>query len=355
MPGGNSAWSRRQRFAFATLSTVFGFCAALLTAEIALRLLSLAPAVGISTVTEDEFARLPGIFSPGQEIVDRRIAALPFAVRIDSLGYRGSDFPILKAPSELRMLSIGDSFTYGDFVDNDSTLPAVLQRQLATRCARPTIVINAGVGGSTISLQYQMLRRAWRMSPDVVLLTFSENDVTDLDSDMWQELASNRQAKSRFPLSIGYPLLRRLALWHFGLELRGRLRAARAPAVDTIASAHDESGGSEDRRSMYAAYLESLSAEVRARGKRLVLVIFPSHWTVRGTHSDDQLRWAEQMATYTGVASLNVLDTLRSSGLPVDSLYLLPHDGHPSPVGYELAGAWIADRLHEMNVCVEAG
>ena len=103
--------------------------------------------------------------APEQSIVDRQIRALPYAVRIDSLGYRGVDFPRKKVPGELRVLAIGDSFTYGDFVDDGQTVPAVVQRQLERACGRPVTVVNAGVGGSTITTQIEMLRRAAAISP----------------------------------------------------------------------------------------------------------------------------------------------------------------------------------------------
>ena len=185
-----------RRLVFPAAAVAAGSLAALLIAEIALRVMSLAPSAGISTVNEAEFVHVPGIFEPEQSIVDRQIRALPYAVRIDSLGYRGVDFPRKKVPGELRVLAIGDSFTYGDFVDDGQTVPAVVQRQLERACGRPVTVVNAGVGGSTITTQIEMLRRAAAISPDVVVLTFSENDVTDLRDDMWHDLAVNRSAES---------------------------------------------------------------------------------------------------------------------------------------------------------------
>ncbi len=42
---------------------------------------------------------------------------------------------------------------------------------------------------------------------------------------------------------------------------------------------------------------------------------------------------------------VNLLTPLAASGLGAEALYLLPYDGHPSPHGYEIAAAYLADRL----------
>ena len=336
---------------FAGASVSLGAVAALLVVEIGLRVLSVAPSAGISTVSEAEFARVPGLFSPGQRIVVRQVRALPFAVQIDSLGYRGSDFPKGKTSGELRILMVGDSFTFGDFVDDDETLPAQVERQLSARCARPAIVINAGVGGSTITTAIQMVKRAWVTRPDIVVLTFSENDVADLRSDNWHELAENRKAKSRFPLSVAYPVLRNLALWHFALDLRARWRVQARRSTGPDLFSNGPKGAVQALRAEYGRRFRDLAVEVRSKGRPLVLVAWPSHMTTRGAIGDDQLRWVEEIAKEESVPTINLLRPFRASGLPVDSLYLLPRDGHASPRGNELAGAQVAANLVEGGFC----
>jgi lysophospholipase L1-like esterase len=336
---------------FSAVAIALGLLCAVVIAEIALRALSLAPSEAISTVTESEFRRVPGIFGPDQHIVDRQIAALPFAVRIDSLGYRGAGFPVQKRPGELRILAIGDSFTYGDFVDSDSTFPSVLQRSLSASCGRPVTIINAGVGGSTITTAIHMLERAWKLSPDVVLLTFVENDVDDLRSDMWGELAANRRAKSKFPLSVIYPVLRRSALWNFSLKLRGRVRTLRSSSVPGSPADQRPPSDVPALRAEYGRTLGTLAGEVRRHDRSLVLVAFPSHLTLSGIATDEQLQWLERTGKDQGVPTFNLLEPLKASGLPTTTLYLLPHDGHPSPRGYDIAGSWLTSRLTARGIC----
>ena len=55
-----------------------------------------------------------------------------------------------RAPGR-RVLCLGDSYIFGDFVDDDEAFPAALQVALERRVPhRPLEVINAGVNGYTI-------------------------------------------------------------------------------------------------------------------------------------------------------------------------------------------------------------
>lgn len=324
-----------------TMAIAVGVVAGLLLAEIALRVANLAPTTGVATVTEKQFQRIPGLFAPGQHTTDRRIPALPHVVIIDSLGYRGDEFPRVKAANELRILMVGDSFTYGDFVDNNATLPAQLQERLARACRAPRVV-NAGIGGTTIIEHHHMVTRGLALAPDLVILTFSENDVTDLAGEsMWDQFAKNRHAKSRPPLSWVYPLLRQTALWNLALQLRGsrRAQATVAAAEKPAAGRHDDT---EALRHEYARRLQSLHDSLATHGVPLVIALYPSHHAVTRPDRREQLAWIEQVATRAHIPTVSLLPALLRSQLGVNDLYLLPHDGHPSPKGYGFAADTLA-------------
>ena len=115
-----------------------GCIVALVLVEVLLRVMQLSPSQSVGSVTQADFIRYPGLLTPGQELVVLDKPALPYQVRINSLGYRGANFPAEKRPGEFRVLAVGDSFTYGDFVDNGETLPARLEEALRARCGNVT-------------------------------------------------------------------------------------------------------------------------------------------------------------------------------------------------------------------------
>ncbi|HYL56341.1 MAG TPA: SGNH/GDSL hydrolase family protein [Gemmatimonadales bacterium] len=317
---------------------------ALLIAEGVLRLAHLAPTDGLATVDASEFRAVPGIFAPAQDLIDRRDPHLPYHVTIDSLGFRGKDFPKSKPPGELRILFTGDSFTFGDFVDDDATLPAQLERRLTARCG-DVRVVNAGLGDATIVEEAHLIERGLTVSPDLVILLFSENDIDDLNRvSTWDRLADNRRTKSRFPFSLVYPVLRRTALWNLALKARAQERVDEHP-VRIDWSAQGQESITPRLREEYRQDLGRVRDSLTARGIPLVFIAYPSHYAVLRTTMRGQMTWVAQTARGLNLPVVNLLTPLVASGLGPQALYLLPFDGHPSPRGYEVASAYLADRL----------
>lgn len=317
--------------------------AGLVLAELLLRLTGVAYPPAILTMRESDFLRLPGIFQPNQHGTDRSIPALAHAVSTDSLGYRGTSFPRAKPAGEVRVFFTGDSFTYGAFVDDSLTVPARLQQQLRAGC-REARVINAGLGGSTISEQSEMIQRGLVLDPDIVVLMFYDNDITDLAGPrMWQHLQENRQRKSRFPMSLAYDVLNHTAFWSLFLKAReirarGDAQAAQPVAVDTAAALRT--------RAEYVARLRAVADTLAARGIPLVFAVMASHRVVDGSEPAAQVRWILQAADSLGLPSANAVAALQQSGLSTKDLFLLPHDGHASPV----ANSLIASAIHTVLV-----
>lgn len=333
----------------------------ILGTELVLRVFELAPSDGVFTVSDAEFERVPGIFSPSRSLVVTRIPALEHRVTIDSLGYRGrEDFPRERPEGELRIVVAGDSFAWGDYVDDDETLPAQLERALQGSCPKVR-VINAGVPSTTINAQAEMVVRSLSVDPQVAVVLFQDGDLVELlTGDMWAELEQNRRTKSRFPLSVAYPVLRNTALWHLGLEVRRRMLLSQqdllADKVENPASVAEREA---EAKPVYRDRLESLRDTLVDRGIPLVLAAYPGSDAL---HSEDAAavgKWAVDAARSLGLPAVNFEPMLSATGLSDEELYLYPHDGHPSPLGYELAADVLAEELLTVPTvgerCGEAG
>lgn len=340
---------RLRIWAFRIAAVAIGLALSLLLVEMALRLFGLAPVGGIATVNQRDFDRLPGIYVPGQQMVDRRRPQLPHTITIDSLGYRGTEeFPRSKPVNEIRIVMLGDSFTYGDFVDDDKTLPAQLERIVKGRCGEGVRVINTGVGGTSIETASAMAERSLPLGVDIAVLTFTENDVTDLAVPMWNQMTANRAAKSRFPMSVVYPVMRRLAIWNVVLAAQGKWRNRRAGAVLARKPAPGPTEPSDALlalREEYRLRLDALRDRLSAEHVPLIFAIYPSHLSVYGINSGEQVSWVERTAREAGLPTVNLTEALRRDGRPMEALYLLPWDGHPSAVGYEVVAPVFADEL----------
>lgn len=319
-------------------------------AEIMLRALGIARGGGVFTVTEREYRRVPGIYGPGQNTVDRDIPATAHHVRIDSLGYRGDDFPRVKPTGEFRIFFTGDSFAYGDGVDNDETVSAYLEASLDSLCAAPVRVVNGALHGSSITSQIRLIERALTIDPDLVVVMFSENDIVpDIPQRLWEQLASNRAAKSRFPLSVAYPVLRETALWNFALYHFGQFRMKRMEAEFADAPTPMQTPPVEEYRATYTDTLVAIRDSLARHGIELAYVLFPNVMSVYDSVGSD-LSWARSTIPSLGIPTLDATPVLRASQLPDTTLYLLPYDGHADAVAYRLAADALSNMLMEKGM-----
>ncbi len=96
-------------------------------------------------------------------------------VQTNNLGLRGPDVPPDDG-SEFRVLSLGESTTFGTRVQYEETYSALLDQSLAS-CTPRVRVINAGVGGYSLVQGYTYLKRhGLAVGTDAVLLYFGHND-----------------------------------------------------------------------------------------------------------------------------------------------------------------------------------
>ncbi|MCR9141494.1 MAG: GDSL-type esterase/lipase family protein [bacterium] len=100
---------------------------------------------------------------------------------------RNQPFEKEKGPGIKRVLTIGDSFTWGAGLSDEQTFPAMLEERLNASLpagARKVEVLNAGIVSSTITNSYEsLINHDLAFKPDVVVLTFCDNDISDLASD----------------------------------------------------------------------------------------------------------------------------------------------------------------------------
>jgi lysophospholipase L1-like esterase len=101
---------------------------------------------------------------------------------VNTLGYRGREFPLTKPAGSFRIVCVGNSITFGEASSSDSTTyPPVLEKVIRERkeIPAPVEVINAGVMGYTSYQSLVDLRtRLIGLQPDLVILCVCWNDIT---------------------------------------------------------------------------------------------------------------------------------------------------------------------------------
>jgi lysophospholipase L1-like esterase len=144
----------------------------------------------------------------------------PTAIRINSVGLRGSDFSPSKSEGTLRVVCLGGSSTFGFYSRDDRTYPAALEQLLRTRRpGLPIEVINAGIPHADSANMLAMLRgELLRYAPDVITVYEAYNDSIELmDANYLQKFLRWMHAHV-----ATYVALKRLISFAGGPELYSR-------------------------------------------------------------------------------------------------------------------------------------
>lgn len=137
----------------------------------------------------DERRGVPGFYISDPELGQRLapgyhgwFAGVP--VHINALGFRDArEYSLDKPANTFRILVLGDSVTFGHGALEDTTYPYLLEQRL--KQWRPEVnwqVWNLGVPGYNTRQELAYLERVGpRYKPDLVIIGFFENDLTDND------------------------------------------------------------------------------------------------------------------------------------------------------------------------------
>lgn len=300
-------------------------------------------------------------------------------VHTNSFGLRSPEVSVPKPGGTVRILMLGDSFTFGFGAADDEVFSRRLEARLRDAYPSRTIeVVNAGVLSYCPLLEYLQYRhRLHVLEPDLVVLNFDMSDVQD-------HLAYSRDtvfSADGVPLFVTEPSLRNQrptampALLSFEWVAR-RIKGARGRVQSTLEGVpfvRDQDrylwaldGGPEQNAEARAAMapIEQLHQLLKHHAIPLVLATYPQPWQVspdatpvppirdqygvgRNTvHRNDRpFRQLEGFATEHGIPFVNATPAFRQDQNP--AALFLDADFHFTPRGNdkyaEVLAAFIAD------------
>jgi len=151
------------------------------------------------------------LFPPGSEF-QYQTPEFAHSARINSLGFRGREWHVEKAPTTKRILAIGDSFTFGMGVEQDQTWPALLEKRIRAD-GHAVEIANLGRPGADPAAYADVARRAIPLlKPDIILVAILQGD--DLAQTIRQVGTDMRSAPTTFSLQAGH-FFRKLARTFF--------------------------------------------------------------------------------------------------------------------------------------------
>jgi len=273
--------------------------------------------------------------SPLMAPVQERLAEIAAGItaRINALGMRGDEVEHTKPEGVVRIAAVGDSFTFGEGVRDEDTLPSCLRRQLAEALPELRVeVLNFGVSGYSTRDEVLVVReRVLSFAPDLILLIYALND---------PEL---------HPDHLLHRVFHRPAAWERSHLLRLLAHFARARAVARHPTyEHYLHDPAEGHWSSVQEGFRALRDATAAAGVPVLVCLMPM---LRGGAFRDYpaLESHERVAEEARASEFEVLDLLgpmRDSGHPATALRNA-QDAHLNPLGNRLAAEEIFRCLSE--------
>jgi lysophospholipase L1-like esterase len=312
-----------------------GTLAALLTAEIAVRLFGLAPEVAFIQKGRFRLSRNPGIGYepvPGLDYGGEELSYFDYRGRSNNLGYRDYDHPLRKPPGAYRIVVLGDSIAAGlKVLEYERTFPAILERELRRRGLRVE-VINFGVSGYNTQQEVETLKeKGLQFRPDLVLLAYCLNDTGRPGGGLLEVLLEQERHQRGLNLTRINPYLAMSALYRFV-----RYRA--------LAPAGEKSRRADLTDDTVERSLQELSRLARQGGFGVLVAVFPYIENLEGYPLGEH---HEIMRTLSAAQSFHHLDLLpafqRCAAASAEPVGFDPF--HPTPYGHICAATAMADYI----------
>ncbi len=274
---------------------------------------------------------------------------LPYRLVTDDEGFRTCGRE--GTETSLRVLAVGDSFTFGPYVENESTYPCLLQETLnAVDSDHRFEVLNAGIPGYTVTDErHYLLEKGLELKPQVVLLGIYTNDIVDLAPSARAKFArpghQDRLQGARF-------YMRRLAWYDLAVRIRyaalsrgtpAKVRPPPTPPDREKARALTPSVGEwQPYWPEYQSGLRGLVSDLRQRQIPLLVILFPHVAQVEGRSSEEIQEAIREVLLEEGVPFIDLLPHFQEEP---GGLYLLPINHHLSARGNRLAADLIREAL----------
>jgi hypothetical protein len=281
----------------------------------------------------------------------------------NALGFRGPLPPRERAPGVARVITLGDSFTFGLGVPEEETYPAVLRELLA-----PAEVMDVSYPGWNPDNELRAFERIGReYAPDVVVLGFTPSDLKPTDLGVrWTDSLPFRV--------FGRTAIAEAVLRHVMPRIPG-YRMTRPPAEQALLDAYDSAAlaiqrdpeGDRARPFLEGAVatLLALADAVHDAGGELLVVLFPSHVQVNALRraqaaGEDLAAVREREAALQRVLrehltarGLLVHDTLDAFVAARERPLGKIDRTHPSPAGYRAMAESVAAALRARGLLPE--
>jgi lysophospholipase L1-like esterase len=267
-------------------------------------------------------------------------------VEHNSLGFRDREFPVEKPPGEYRVLTLGDSWTYGNGVQAADSWPKQLERLLQHGRKDPVFVVNGGLAaGSDDPSGYDdwVKQDGLGLSPDLVIVGFCLDDMGNENPNKGHNdvpMLGYRAVKT-------WPLTGPSHIYDYVTKLleQRRLAERRVPDFSEAVKAAPETWNATQQG------LRDLKTMLDAVGVPLIVAVFPmlsqldppERYPYAGLHS-----MVGDFCREAGIHCVELKDTFL--GRRDEDLWVHSTDQHPNDAGQRMIAEGIRNWLRRTKM-----
>ena len=287
--------------------------------------------------------------------------------------------PFEKTKGKRRIVALGDSVTDGFFVENDETYPHFL-RAILNASGYSAEVLSVAKGGGSIDKEYALLRSIMPLKPDIVILTFVNNDIAEIRGHSRQELLDMKPWKNYNFMQEWFLTKTAVGELVADVKLRIRYRNYRRSdrgSADIAGTYSEKSGGdvagnlkvfeekfasaeglvthepfSKETESLVDNYffaLKSVNEFCIKHNARLVFVYFPDYSQVYDPSVSFEMRDILKSACKNmDIPFLDLTGALKEAGVG-RVIHFAPYDFHPNAEGNRVIAEAVAGFVRKID------
>jgi len=286
------------------------------------------------------------------------LGPLQVPVKINSLGFRDVEHSINKDAGTIRILGLGDSFTFGWGVSVNKTYLKQLEQDLRQATNRVAESINTGVPGWGLNQYYICLREfGLKFVPDIVIVGYYVDDLNGPPADKLGSVSNSRwEDEGQVKLRGGpFQNVRLFNLFTYiadAIKYRNRsrripylndLQARRAKLTDNadylVADAGREP--TAQRSKLLKEHLSRINTLVNGNGASLIVVFIPDYSQLFHPELQHIKRIIGSISRDLGVSFLD-MTTIYEATEASSPNYFWPLDGHTNDAGHRAIAAALA-------------
>ncbi|MGZ8404373.1 MAG: SGNH/GDSL hydrolase family protein [Nitrospira sp.] len=295
------------------------------------------------------------------------LAPLQVPVKINSLGFRDLERPTQKNDDTIRILGLGDSFTFGWGVSLETTYLKQLEKTLHQATGRTVETINTGVPGWGLNQYYICLKEfGMQFAPDIVVVGYFSDDLTGPPVDKLGS-PSNSQGAADGQIQMRGGIFRHSRLFNFFTfladQIKYKKRSKRIPHLHDAGARRAEWANNPDfliadpgheitdkRSKILKDHLSRINSLATTHGASLIILLIPDSSQLFHPEFQHLNRVIHATANELGISFLDMTPIYEATER-ARSNYFWPLDGHTNEVGHraiaEALTPVLCDRLNK--------